>query len=112
MDFSYLSRETFGDHRLEMDLLELFVAQARSLIPQLPNSPAHGEVVHLLKGSALAAGAPRIAAAVEAYGHAPARARAADGNLYQEVVAAFQQAEAAIEARLVLLREQSGDRAP
>ncbi|MGD0633754.1 MAG: Hpt domain-containing protein [Beijerinckiaceae bacterium] len=109
MDFSYISGQTFGDHRLETELLELFLAQARSLIPHLPERRAQDEAAHLLKGSALAAGATRIAAAAGAYGDAAAHARHADGPLYKELVAAFQEAEAAIETRLALLRDKNGD---
>jgi hypothetical protein len=109
MDFSYISSQTFGDHRLETELLELFLEQARSLIPGLPESQAQDEVAHLLKGSALATGATRIAAAAAAYGDAEREARHADGFLYRELVAAFREAETKIETRLLFLRDKANN---
>jgi HPt (histidine-containing phosphotransfer) domain-containing protein len=104
MDFSYISSQTFGDHELESEILELFLGQARRVIPGLPERIAPNEAAHLLKGSALAAGAIRMANAAAAYEDAGPRARDADGRLYRELVEAFQEAEAAIETRLALLQ--------
>jgi hypothetical protein len=109
MDFSYLSGQTFGDHRLEAELLGRFLAQGRSLIPRLLDRGAQDDAAHLLRGSSLAVGATQVTAAVEAYEQAPAHERVADGPLYKELVMSFERTEAAIETRLALLRNQSGD---
>lgn len=74
LDLAHLSRQTGGDLRLQRELLELFklrspelVAQMRALANERLERPSHlNDLAHKLKGSALAIGAFRLAAAAEA----------------------------------------------
>lgn len=84
LDFRYLAAQTLGDENLEYQLLTLFRAQARQILLSLQNSgfdpvEVNTGFAHLLKGSALAIGATRVAAMAAAYenlvsapNHAPA----------------------------------------
>jgi HPt (histidine-containing phosphotransfer) domain-containing protein len=68
LDLVHLARQTFGDRELERELLVLFEAQCRRLLPVLAGSgPAgeRGDAAHTLKGAARAVGAWRIAAVAE-----------------------------------------------
>ncbi len=67
LDLVHLTRQTFGDKRLETELLRLFVRQAEQIGRALemgPERSGQGDVdlLHLLVGSARAVGAIRVAA--------------------------------------------------
>ncbi|WP_158807525.1 Hpt domain-containing protein [Beijerinckia sp. L45] len=102
LDSAYLTSQTFGDIELEIELLELFVVQARRLVPKLPTDDVRerADTAHLLKGSARAIGAPLLATAVEIYEQATETQQAADQPAYRAVATALEQTEAAIAARL------------
>lgn len=74
LDLVHLSRQTFGDHALETELLRLFDHQAahfaeRLKAPQgIDDGRARIELAHMMKGSANAVGAFGVARAAEAYG--------------------------------------------
>ena len=75
VDLVHLTRQCFGDKRLETELLRLFVRQARQIqggldaqvgddsVASLPP----GELLHTLVGSARVVGAHRVAALAENY---------------------------------------------
>lgn len=72
LDLVHLSRQTFGDHALETELLSLFDRQAerfsaRLLEPGAGQAAARADLAHTLKGSALAVGAFALGEAAEAY---------------------------------------------
>lgn len=66
VDLVFLSRQTFGDPRLEMELLRLFSTQARQVQAGL-GRPGQGAgasdlaIVHAIVGSARVVGADRVA---------------------------------------------------
>jgi HPt (histidine-containing phosphotransfer) domain-containing protein len=62
IDFEHLKRMTLGDAGLEQEVLAMFSAQSAKLIAALATGPADaGALVHMLKGSARAIGAFRVA---------------------------------------------------
>ena len=64
LDVDHLRRQTHGDDDLERELLALFEAQCRSLLPLISGAgtvSSRAEASHTLKGSALAVGAEQIA---------------------------------------------------
>lgn len=67
-DFVHLANQTMGDKELELEILQLFARNARSVLQQL--SSASGEEIsrlaHRLKGSAQAVGAVRVSIAAGA----------------------------------------------
>lgn len=73
LDLVHLSRQTFGDHALETELLTLFNGQAGHFAERLREpcgvDDARGriELTHMMKGSAKAVGAFGVAQAAEAY---------------------------------------------
>ncbi len=73
LDLVHLSRQTFGDHALETELLSLFDRQAEKFAARLvePSRPAdalsRADLAHTLKGSARAVGAFALGDAAEAY---------------------------------------------
>jgi HPt (histidine-containing phosphotransfer) domain-containing protein len=73
LDLVCLSRQTFGDHALETELLALFERQAAQLATRLAAPRSMGDagaridLAHMLKGSARSVGAFAVAAAAEAY---------------------------------------------
>ncbi len=73
IDLVHLSRQTFGDHDLERELLALFDAQAAQFARRLDEPIAaeetvwRVELVHTLKGSSRAIGAFQVGRAAEAY---------------------------------------------
>jgi HPt (histidine-containing phosphotransfer) domain-containing protein len=73
IDLVHLSRQTFGDHDLERELLALFDAQAAQFVERLQTPAAFGDsdwriaLAHTIKGSARAVGAFAVGNAAEAY---------------------------------------------
>jgi len=73
IDLVHLSRQTFGDHDLERELLALFDAQASQFAARLRTPVAFGDsdwrisLAHTIKGSARAVGAFAVGHAAEAY---------------------------------------------
>lgn len=73
LDLVHLSRQTFGDHALELELLTLFERQAGQFAARLAAPCGQGDIgwradlAHTLKGSARAVGAFAAGAAAEAY---------------------------------------------
>lgn len=65
LDLEHLRRMTFGDRRLERELLALFDQQASVLLPRMQAADAAsvGALAHTLKGSALGVGAFAVAEA-------------------------------------------------
>lgn len=64
IDFEYLRRYTFGDERLEREVLELFCLHAPCLLAEMKAATtptAWQQAAHSLKGSALAVGALSVA---------------------------------------------------
>ena len=107
IDFDHLTRQTFGDHALERELLELFAAQCDALVPAIGDArrPQDGVMAaHTLKGSARAVGAWALAALAD-------RAETLLGNgdmdgvaiLMADVVIAVQAARAAALGRRAAL---------
>lgn len=64
LDRSALEERTFGDRDLAADVLGLFEAQCRRLLPAVSGQDrgAAREAAHALRGSALGIGAGRVAA--------------------------------------------------
>ncbi len=81
LDLAHLAQQCFGDKDLEIELLQLFRTQSRTLATQLAkdatlSSEAQADLAHRLRGSALAVGARGVARAaevVEACGRTDAR---------------------------------------
>ena len=100
IDEEHLGQMTFGDRRLEREVLEIFRRQAAIMLGRIGgNEPAAASMaVHTLKGSARGIGAWRVARAAERLEQAGADAErsAALG----ELTAATVEARAAIDARL------------
>ena len=75
VDLVHLSRQTFGDKRLETELLRLFMRQARQIQGGLEaevgddavSSLPAGDLLHTLVGSARVVGAHRVAKLAESY---------------------------------------------
>jgi HPt (histidine-containing phosphotransfer) domain-containing protein len=80
IDADHLARMTFGDRRLERDVLELFDRQAVLLLERMQDAlpDAASAMAHTLKGSAQGVGAWKIAAAAEQVERAAARPGGAD----------------------------------
>ncbi len=101
VDFAFLAAQTFEDVELQREVLALFVAQARRVIPSLARLGPREQAAaaHLLKGSARGIGAWHAAAAADAYEAAEAGSRhRSEGDL----AAAFAAVAAAIEAHPLL----------
>ncbi len=98
IDFAFLAKQTFADRDLEREILRLFVAQARRVVPTLPSlsDRAQADAAHLLKGSARGIGAWHAAAIAEIYEQAPAAER---GRAHVDLVATFEAAADAIDRR-------------
>lgn len=101
LDLVHLSRQTFGDHALETEILTLFERQAAQFAARLaePRRPGDGgsraDLAHTLKGSARAVGAFSVAAAAEVY-EASVRAGAAADPLCEKLIGEIDAARAAI----------------
>jgi HPt (histidine-containing phosphotransfer) domain-containing protein len=100
LDLVHLSRQTFGDHPLETELLTLFDRQAAHFAERLraprggaDDARARVELAHMLKGSASAVGAFGVARAAEAH---EAALRAGDASGGDALVAAIERARAVI----------------
>ena len=69
IDLVHLARQTDGDFQLETELLAMFDVQAAKLVARLAltevSAQAKADISHRLRGSALAIGARRVAAAAE-----------------------------------------------
>jgi len=69
IDLVHLARQTDGDTQLEGELLAMFDAQSAKLSARLAlaevGAQAKADIAHRLRGSALAIGARRVAAAAE-----------------------------------------------
>jgi HPt (histidine-containing phosphotransfer) domain-containing protein len=66
IDLDHLERMTLGDEALAREVLELFVAQADTLIARLTTLPKDAAALtHQLKGSARGIGAVAVAEAAE-----------------------------------------------
>lgn len=66
IDLDHLARMTLGDASLEREVLELFTAQAKTLIGRLAAWPDNSAALaHTLKGSARGIGAFTVAEAAE-----------------------------------------------
>jgi hypothetical protein len=68
LDLVHLARQCLGDHELEAEVLQLFRSQALALTARLSGSPplsfdGKAKIAHMLRGSALAVGAGRVASA-------------------------------------------------
>jgi HPt (histidine-containing phosphotransfer) domain-containing protein len=100
VDLDHLKRMTLGEAALEREVLELFLKQTSRLLTELADQPAQaGALSHMLKGSARAIGAFRLAdqaAALEQI--------ARQGHDHSEALAtlveAAAEAQAAVEALL------------
>jgi hypothetical protein len=100
IDAEHLEQMTFGDRRLECEVLQIFRRQAAIMLGRIGGSEpaAAAAAVHTLKGSARGIGAWRVARAAERLEQAFAETErsAALG----ELTAATVEAGAAIDARL------------
>jgi HPt (histidine-containing phosphotransfer) domain-containing protein len=102
LDLVHLSRQTFGDHALEVELLTLFERQAAHLAVRLadPSCPgdsrARLELAHMLKGSARSVGALAVAASAEAYETALRHGDEAEARLCDALIVDIESARAAI----------------
>jgi HPt (histidine-containing phosphotransfer) domain-containing protein len=67
IDLVHLSRTTFGDQRLQCEILQLFDRQAGLLLARMKDAPTFqvAELAHTLKGSANGVGARSLARAAE-----------------------------------------------
>lgn len=68
IDFVHLARQTMGEKDLEIEVLQLFTRNARTLLHELSvaNDIEMKAIAHRLKGSADAVGAFNVSAAAEA----------------------------------------------
>jgi HPt (histidine-containing phosphotransfer) domain-containing protein len=100
IDDEHLGQVTFGDRRLEREILQIFRRQAAVMLGRIGGSEpaAASAAIHTLKGSARGIGAWRVARAAERLEQASAETErsAALG----ELTAATVEAGAAIGARL------------
>jgi hypothetical protein len=72
IDLVHLSRQTLSDQALEVELLDLFERQSARIIAQLRqvgcgDAKICGDLAHMLRGSALAVGAGRVARMAQIY---------------------------------------------
>ncbi len=108
LDLVHLARQCLGDHELEAELLGLFRLQARVLTAQLSDTrlfslESKAKIAHMLRGSALAVGAGRVANAarrLEELASAAGDQRSAEAH----AIAALQSAVAEALAEIDRLR--------
>jgi hypothetical protein len=72
IDLVHLSRQTLSDQALEVELLDLFDRQSTRIVAQLREASGgdgkiRGDLAHMLRGSALAVGAGRVARQAQIY---------------------------------------------
>lgn len=74
LDLAHLSRQTFGDRELELEVLGLFLQQAITVRDSLAKAmPAErARLAHALRGAAAGIGAARVAEYSRAVEHEPA----------------------------------------
>ncbi len=62
IDLVHLARQTMGDRRLELEILQTFARQARKVVTEMGgcNNAAIAQAAHKLKGAAEAVGAFRV----------------------------------------------------
>lgn len=114
IDLVHLSRQTFGDHDLERELLALFDGQAAQGAERLRAAPAFGDadwrigLAHTIKGSARAIGAFEVGRAAEAYEEALRAGAPGVVGLAESLDAAIQRARGAI----ALLLSGAGQNGP
>jgi HPt (histidine-containing phosphotransfer) domain-containing protein len=103
IDSAHLARVTFGERRLEEEVLQLFDRQAVLLMARIRSSgpTAVAGLAHTLKGSALSIGAFDVAHAAEATELASTQGGAACDAAVRNLGAAVDDARAAI---IVMLR--------
>lgn len=92
IDIAHLRRYTFGDEKLEREVLELFVVHAPGIVREIKSAACEEslrQAAHGLKGSALAVGAWEVARRAE-------QAEAAAAS-YGEVGELVEMLEAAVE---------------
>ena len=108
IDEEHLAQMTFGDQRLEREVLEIFRRQAAIMLSRIGGVEpgAATAAIHTLKGSARGIGAWRVARAAERLEHAGEADRAAS---LAELQAATLEARAAIDARLESYSNQTAD---
>jgi len=98
IDSAHLARVTFGDRRLEREVLQLFERQAVLLMARIRTTTpsAVGGLAHTLRGSASGIGAWAVARAAEAAEHASAKDATACELAVRELGAAVDQARVTI----------------
>ncbi len=102
IDLVHLSRQTFGDHDLERELLALFDAQAAQCAERLRAPAALGDgewrigLAHTIKGSARSVGAFEVGNAAEAYELALRGGESSVGEKRDQLDAAIRRARSAI----------------
>ena len=119
IDEHHLRRMTLGDHRLEREVLELFLRQTTLMLNRIVGAepPLAAAAAHTLKGSARGIGAWRVARAAELVEQAAGGDGEDDGTVdtargLDEAVAALEaatlEASAAIATRLTTLLAELG----
>lgn len=109
IDAEHLTQMTFGDRRLEREVLEIFRRQAAIMLSRIGGVEpgAAAAAIHTLKGSARGIGAWRVARAAERLEHACGEAdRAAS---LAELQSATLEARTAIDTRLESYSNQTPD---
>jgi HPt (histidine-containing phosphotransfer) domain-containing protein len=103
IDLVHLARQTDSDQALEVELLEMFERQSGRIASQLVRTGPDegklcGDLAHMLKGSALAIGAGRVARAAQAYEaiHAAGSRGGSSSDALDDLVDAVAEARAAI----------------
>ncbi len=113
LDLGHLDQQTFGDQTLQHELLALFAAQAPRLLAAMralrpDETRRRADLAHQLKGSALAIGAFKVAAAAEGLGAVSAAALSGANPALAALEAALAEAATAIDARLRAAAPLSG----
>jgi hypothetical protein len=108
IDLVHLSRQTLSDQALEVELLELFDRQSARIVAQLREASGgdgkiRGDLAHMLRGSALAVGAGRVARQAQIY---EARCAAACGPAAAAALEALAAAVAEASATIAQLLGQ------
>ena len=98
LDVAFLAAQTFHDRELEREVLQLFLAQARRVLPRLAGMTPReqSEAAHLLRGACQGIGALPAAAILQTYEDGNHQERLAQ---QKRMVARFAELEVAILAR-------------